>query len=219
MKIFILIASSLFLSSCMHLGMMGTDGDHQSRDRQAASESVLEKEVTFREIKATAIFPPLQVGKEAMFTLKLTNVHTGQPLSGAQVSFHAAYVHSAEESQMKGMHAMHGEIDSAHARAAQEHDVDLDLEVAESSNQGIYVISFPPSQPGEHQIMFHITAIGDQLLEPDIVIEATRHASTSTVDHGGMMQGIGGASEYAIIGAALMGALMLVLWVTGGRMF
>ena len=219
MKILLISFLSLFLASCMHLGMIGTHGENQSRDHQTTAENELEKQVTKGDVMATAIFPPLQVGKEAVFSLKLVNASTNRLLSGARVSFHVAYLHSAEKSEMQGMHMMHEQMDSTRAHAAQEHDINLDLEVTENRTPGVYTISFTPSQPGEHRLMFHISEIGGHKLEQEIIVEAQRVVAAAQSQHSmNMMHGSSGASDYLIVGAAIMGALMLVVWITGGRM-
>jgi len=218
MKTFMIVTLSLFLSSCMHLGMMGTHGDNQLGDHQAASEPVLEKEVLFGDVKATATFPPIQVGEETIFTLKLTDKTTGQPVSNAKVSFHTSFLHAAEK---RRMNTMHGESDSTHVLLSPEHDVNFGQEVEESAQPGAYVVGFTPSQAGEHKTMFHIGALGEQQLEPDVVIETTRHAVASGESHGSMMMNRrGGISEYVIIGGIVMGAVMIAFWASrGGHMF
>lgn len=215
MKAFILTLSSMLFSSCMHLGMMGTGTDHQP-----LPASVLEKEVTIGGIRATATFPPLERGKEALFTLTLANAQTGQAISQAQVFFHAEYLHTGDQHSMHGKDMMHQEMDSTKPqRMEQEHQVNFDQEVKENSVRGSYSVAFEPSQSGEHRLMFHVTALGNQILDPEIVIEATKDVPDKMSSHGGGMYGMGGASEYVIIGAAIMGAIMLVVWITRGAMF
>ena len=211
----LLLASLLFSSSCMHLGMMGTGTDHQS-----TPESVLEKEVTVGGIRAIAIFPPLERGKEALFTLRLSDAETGQAISRAQVFFHAEYLHTIDRHAMHGKDMMHHEMDSTKPqRMEQEHDVNLDQEVTESSIRGTYSVRFNPSQSGEHKLMFHITALGDQMLEPEIVIEATRIVPDKASGHSGGMHGMGTPTTLVIVGAAIMGAMMLAGWIIRGRIF
>lgn len=219
MKTIILLSIAFVFGSCMHLGMMGTHGDNQSGKHQITAEAVLEKEVTSGEIKATAILPPLQVGKQTVFTLKLSDVKNTQPISGAQVSFHSTYLHNAESHDGHDAHMMHGERDSQPARSNSDHAVSFDQEVRESSQPGLYTVVFTPSQPGEHRFMFHVSAIGDKTLDPELVIEATRNVASNDTNYDGMMHGTGGVSEYAIVGAVIMGAIMIVVWATGGRMF
>lgn len=215
MKAFILILSSMLFSSCMHLGMMGIGTDHQ-----APPESVLEKEVTMGGIRATATFPTLERGKEALFTLTLADAQTREAISQAQVFFHAAYLHTGDQHSMQGKDMMHHEMDSSkYHRAEQELDIHLEQEVKESSVRGNYSVPFKPSQSGEHRLMFHVTALGDQTLDPEIVIEATRDVPEKMASHRGGMHGMGGASEYVIIGAAIMGAMMLAVWLARGGIF
>jgi hypothetical protein len=215
MKIFILTVSSVLFSSCMHWGMMGTGTDHRP-----TAESVLEKEVTVEGMRATATFPPLSLGKEALFTLRLVDAKTGQPISGAQVSFHAEYLHTTEGQHMSGHQQMRAKVDSATTwRTDQEHDINLDVDVDESSSPGAYATRFTPSQSGEHRVMFHVRSVGDHKLEQEIVVEAARRVAEQMSGHSGGMDGMGGATPYLIVGAALMGAMMIAIWAFGGRMF
>lgn len=219
MKTIILLSIALIFSSCMHVGMMETHGNDQSGKHQITAEAVLEKEVTSGEIKATAIFPPLQIGKQAVFALKLSDIKSTQPISGAQVSFHSTYLHNAESHGGHDAHMMHGEMDSKPARPNTNHAVSFDQEIRESAEPGLYTVAFTASQSGEHRLMFHVSAIGGKTLDQELVIEATRNVASNDASHDGMMHGMGGVSDYAIVGAVLMGAMMLVVLATGGRMF
>lgn len=214
----IFVTLSFLLSSCMHLGMMGTHGDNQSGDHQTASEPVHEKEVSFGDVKATATFPPLQVGKEGIFTLRLVDKTTGQPVSDAQVSFHTSFLHAAEKRHIS---SMHGESDSSQVLLSPEHDMNFDQEVEERANSGVYVVGFAPSQAGEYKTLFHIGALGEQRLEPEVILEATRHVVSSEESHGSMiMNSKGGMTDYVIIGGIVMGAVMIAFWAArGGHMF
>jgi hypothetical protein len=219
MKVLALVLSTVFLSSCMHLGMMGTHGGGRSGEHQTAQETRLEKEVVRDDINATAVFPPLALGKETLIELRLSSLQGSQPVSNAAVSFHATYVHQAGGSGEHDAHMMHSKKDSLHARPKTDRAISFDQEVRESSQRGLYSIAFTPSQSGEHRLMFHVTAIGDEKVEPELIIEATRNVASPQLSHGGMMHGIDSTSEYLIIGGALMGAMMIVMWVTRGSIF
>jgi len=218
MKTMIALTLSLFLASCMHLGMMGTHGDQQSQDHQTIPEPVLEKEIVIGDVKATATFLPLQVGEEAIFTLKLTDKFTGQPVSNADVSFHTSFLRAGEKPHTS---TTHGESDSSQVLYPREHDMNFDQSVGESAQAGVYAVGFTPSQAGEHKTMFHIRALGGQQLETEVVIETTRHAVASGETHGGMMMHrTGGMPEYVIIGGVVMTAAMIAFWAgSGGHMF
>lgn len=220
MKTLMLLLSILFLSSCMHVGMMGTHGGHQTGEHQTAQETGLEKEVIVGDMKATAVFPSLTLGKEAPIELRLTSVQSGQPISGAAVSFRVSYVHKAERSPGHDAHLMHSDKDSVPARPSADHAVSFDQqEVQETSQRGLYSTAFKPSQSGDHRLTFHVTAIGGAKLEPEIIIEATMNVASPQPTHGGIMHGMGSTSEYLIIGGVLMGAMMVVMWVTRGGIF
>jgi hypothetical protein len=215
MKTVIVILSSVLLSSCMHLGMMGGGAGHQS-----TAEPVREKEVTVGDIRATAIFPPLSLGEQALFTLRLVDTKTGRPISSAQVSFHAEYRQMGEEHQMSGHQQMHNKADSiTTGRLEPNPDINDEIEVNESMAAGTYATQFKPAQSGEHRVMFLIRSVGDQKLDPEIVVEASRTVKENMSGHDGGMHGMGGATPYVIIGAALMGAMMIAIFAAGGRMF
>ncbi|MBI3111176.1 MAG: hypothetical protein HYZ01_06350 [Ignavibacteriales bacterium] len=218
MKTLIALGLSVVLSSCMHLGMMGAHGDQPSGEHRGVPGSLLEKEVTAGNVKATAIFPPLVLGRETVFELRLQDTQTRLPLSGAQVSFHATYQHRADQANQAG-HAMHSTMDSMLARPTMDHAVSVDREIQEGPQPGIYAAHFTPSQSGEYILMFHVSAVGDEQLEPELIIEGTRSIASGDATHGGAMHGMGSVTEYAIIGGALMGAAMIVMWATRGWMF
>ena len=79
---------------------------------------------------------------------------------------------------------------------------------------------FTPSQLGKHRLMFHITEIAGEKLETEIIVETQRDVLDIHRQHTrGMMHGFGGISDYILIGGAIMGAMMVWVWATGGRMF
>ena len=67
--------------------------------------------------------------------------------------------------------------------------------------------------------MFHITAIGDRKLEPEITLEATRTLSGESHEHQSGMMGGTSTTTYVIIGAAVMGAIMIAMVAARGGMF
>ena len=121
---------------------------------------------------------------------------------------------------MSGHQLKHVMMDSTAARRTeQEHDVNLDVDINESETPGTYAAQFTPSQAGEHRVMFHIRSVGDRKFEPEIVVEATRTVPKTASGHDSGMLGMGGGTQYVIIGAAVMGAMMIAIWAAGGRMF
>lgn len=208
MRTIILLGLSFFFTSCMHLGMMGTGTDHQSN-----SEPVLEKEVTIGDTRATAIFPPLEIEKETLFTLKVMDKRTGNPVPGAEGSFHVQFRGTP------GDHRMQRHADPANEQKMVEHDENLARQLSESSEKGIFTVSFKPSQAGNYQLMFHVTAVGGLTLEPELTIEATRIALMS---HDSGAQGMHGSSSigtYGLIAGITMGAMMIWFWASGRRVF
>jgi len=208
----LLLASMLF-SSCMHVGMMGNgDGHHSGITNEMSTGIVLEKEVIVADVRAIAVFPPLNLGKETLLTLHLVDVKTGRPLTGATVFLHAAYVHDpATEHHQTESHEQ--------VRTEAGHDIDFNQQVGESSEPGVYTISYGSHQPGNHTLMFHITAIGDRRLEPEINLEATRTLSGERHQHQRTIMGGTSTTTFVIIGAAAMGAAMIAMLVARGGMF
>ena len=77
MKTLFVLLSSVGLSSCMHLGMMGTgDGHHSGAAHEMTAEPVLEKEVMVGDLRAVATFPPLKIGEDVTLTLRLMDART-----------------------------------------------------------------------------------------------------------------------------------------------
>jgi len=224
--------------------MLGTGGHGSQVDGHSATEPTLEKEVTVGEMKATAIFPALEIGKEAVFTLKLFNSKTGEPIRRAKVYSHVEFEHSNDTHQemnhmamMEEMHDMHGAKDtsmSMHGKMdhstmedtshrmnkEEQHGIEFQQEVDESSTPGTYSFSFKPHQTGIRTITFHITEVGGQLLSPPLLIEAKRNVAEEMKMDGMMgMMGMGSSTTYVFVGAAVMGAMMLTVWLARGNMF
>ncbi len=230
------------LSSCMHAVMMGGMGGHGSQSEgHSATEATLEKEVTVGELKAVVVFPAIEIGKEAVFTLKLSNSKTGEPIRRAKVYSHVEFEHSPDAHQgmnhmamMDEMHNMHGAKDTSmsmhgkmdhstmedtsHAMKKEEqHGIEFQQEVDESSTPGTYSFSLKPHQSGIHTITFRIIEVDGQLLSPPLLIEAKRNAAKEMKMDGMMgMMGMGNSATYAVIGVILMSAMMVTVWVIRG---
>jgi len=213
-EITIFLSFSLFLTSCMHLGMM-----RSSTGDRPPQESVLVKEITVGNVKSTAIFPQLRRDAETLFTLKLVDAGSGEPFSRATVLFHVEYHHDTHDT-MANMHMMHADPDSAHAQQMGDESIDLTREIQETSEPGVYSAALTPTRDGIYKLAFRVTAIPDQKLGHDILVEAAVDVqSEGMMDHSGMMHGNGGGFGYMLIGAAIMGAMMLVVLVARGGMF
>lgn len=212
MKFIVLSLAPVVFSSCMHVGMMGNGGDHHSSaGPETAGDPVLEKEIIVGDVRARALFPPIEVGSDVILTLKLMDTMTAAPISGAQVYLHVEYMHRPTP------HDDHRE--SSSQREEGDHYFNIDQEVKESTTLGVYTIPYGSSQPGEHTLMFHITAIGSRALDPEITVEATRTISgESHKDQDGAMGGTN-TTTYVIIGAAFMGAIMIAMIATHSGMF
>ena len=215
MKQIILVLSGILFSSCKHLGMMGGgDGNHSAAAHEMTAESVLEKEVIVGDIRATATFPPLEMDNDVVVSLRLVDPKTSQPISGAKVYFHAQYAHKLDANES---HDHSGAKPSG--RQESEHDINIEQELKESREAGVYSTPYGSSQSGEHTLMFHIAAIGDRKFEPEIVIEAKRMLMQQSHEQSGGMMGMGSTTTYIVVGAVVMGAIMTVMLLSRGGMF
>jgi hypothetical protein len=123
---------------------------------------------------------------------------TSSPISDGQVHFEARYVDPVTYNEPP-YHAMQS--------------------VTESRASGVYTIPYRAVQPGEHRLIFHITAIGKRELYPEIVVETTRILSSESEEqYGRMMDGMS-ITPFVIVGTAVMGAMMVSMLVRGGRIF
>lgn len=211
----LLIPSNFFVSSCMHTAMLGHGEGHEQ-----TTEPTLVKEVTGEDVRATATFPPLEVGKETEFVLKLSSSSTLRPHSRAQVFGHFDFIHRGERQKIDHMGMTQTQSDSLHThRVETEHDVSFHMELEESKEPGVYVFSQTPTQTGEYTVGFHITAIGDRKLEPEIFIEVKRTVAAQSRGHSSGMMGMGQASTYLVVGGAVMGAMWIAMALAHGRVF
>ncbi len=228
MKVIIAVATSFLFSSCMSLGMLGMGGmdsmgmNSSETDYSHRADTMLEKEVVSGGITAVARIPALTLGNESNLTLTLTDTKTKEPLAGATVFFHAAYLHTPSNQmnhQHSHMEGMNQSADSSVAMPEQQHEVNVDEELSDEGEPGTFIASYTPVQEGDHRLMFHITAVHDQKLEHELIVEAARTVTAKSEAHSGGMHGGYGLSDYAVIGAAAMTAMMVVVWASGGRIF
>jgi hypothetical protein len=201
MKTLLVILFSLGFTSCMHVGMMGVGtGHHAGKMRMMTTQGVFKKEVTTGDVRATANFPNLEYGNEVILTLKLMDAKTLTPISDAQVQFEARVLDPVAPDNYSEP--------PYHTK-----------QVPESHESGVYTTAYGTVQPGDHRLMFHITAIGGDELDPEIVLETTRVLSSDSREHhGGMMDGTN-TTTAMIIGGAAMGVVMIAMLVGGHGMF
>ena len=212
-------AASFFFSSCMHAVMAGGIGGHGSEDADhSGMEPTLEKEATTEEVKAIANFPAIELGKEAVFLLRLSNIKTGEPIRRAKVYALVEFGHSPVAHQ--GMNHMAMPDSSNTMKMEETHRAEFPQEVDESSVPGTYSFPFKPTQSGIYAISYHVTEIEGQTLSPSMLIGAKRMVSNGDEKHHGMgMIGMGSSTKYAILGLAVMGAMMLTMWLVRGSIF
>jgi len=202
MKTLLLILFSLSITSCMHFGMMGVGNSHHAgKMGMMMTRDVFNKEVTTGNVRGIAIFPNLEYGKDVTLTLKLIDATTSTPISDAQVYFEAQYVDPVAPDNYS------------------EPPYHTEQPVPESNVSGVYTTAYGTVQPGDHRLMFHITAIGGDELDPEIVLETTRVLSSEGQEHHGSMMNGTSATTAMIIGGATMGVMMIAMLVGGHGMF
>ena len=129
MKVLTLFLLGILFTSCMHMGMPMMENGHQGHQ----TEPVLEKEISSGDVKAVATFPPMQAGREEVFTLKLTNKVSREPVTGAQVYFHVALLPHDESTTHSGT--------SPHDEATD--DVDGARDATQSPDDpGVYTVTY-----------------------------------------------------------------------------
>lgn len=211
------VIAGIFFSSCMHMSMPMMRGGN---DHQADTDPVVEKEIMFGDVKAVATFPPLNMDDDVVLTLKLSDAKTLHPISDAKVYFRAQYVHKTDSDEVQKKRPVHDHSNNGRSQGIErEHEENVDQEVKESDKRGVYTVSYGSSQPGEHTLMFHIVAVGDTKFEPEVRIEATRSVVPQQHEHGSGMMRMGSTGTYVLIGAAIMGAMMVAMVLARGSMF
>ena len=93
MKLIMILFPAILFIGCMHAGMSMMGGG-----AQPPADPILQKEVISAGIKAIATFPPMQQGEDALLTLRLFDLHSDRPISGAAVYFHAQYLQPMDSS-------------------------------------------------------------------------------------------------------------------------
>ncbi len=168
--------STILFSGCMHTMMMGSHGESQTQ-----TIVVQEKEVTVGEIKAGATFPPLELEKEGIVTVRLSNSKTKLPIEKGMLIANFTLQHDGEMNHESTMQ-MNNEIPG------------------KENKSGEYTFSFTPSQAGNYAVSVKISSIQGRTLEQPILIETTQEiVGGDHSEHGGGMSGSGGSSSMYII--------------------
>ena len=240
MKTTIIAFISLLFSSCMHLAMTDMSGHDEAKGSE--HQNTLEKEMIVGNVRAIALFPVMEKGKEVTFTLRLSDASTHEGISGAEVYGHFDYFHhAASDHSHHGMmmgeqgdtaeHVDHSNskpnaVDSSAqgvshtgatiARVQSDHEISMHLEATEGKDPGTYHFAAAPPNEGEYTVAFHIVSIAGQKLSPEILVEAKRSVAEAPMHGQGGMMGMGSSTTYAVIGVALMGTMMVVGWLVRG---
>lgn len=204
MKTSVMFLCALGFSSCMPMGMMGTDEMNRANEGHAnIRDTMLEKQVIAGPVRAIAVFPVMHLGEKVQLTLRLEEVGTGAPIRNARVELHAEY---ENQSGMKG---------SLDAGSTQLPDrikgIDISQEVPESSTAGLYRLAYQAFPAGQHTLMFHVSAIGDRTMDPELIVEGKRTVEgEDRGSHGSMSHGRSNTAAL-IVGAGIMAAIMLAM--------
>ncbi|MBI4811772.1 MAG: hypothetical protein HY800_10100 [Ignavibacteriales bacterium] len=202
---FTFIILSFFFSSCMHMMM---NDNHRQQDHN--TDSTLQKEVIMGQIKATAMFPPLEINKETEFSLRLVDVTNTKPISGATVMAHIEYVSSDDNMKHDPYHQK--EVDSQ----SKKH---WSIELTEGKQAGLYLFKQEFAQTGEYIIQINVLSVQGIKLEPVLIIDARKNVFEHPNSHGGGMLGKGSSTTYIILGASLMVAMMVGMFIVRGSIF
>lgn len=194
--------SVVIFPSCMHTMMSG----HGDSSHKPDTATALEKEVTSGDLKAIASFPPLEEGRKARLSLRLSSSAASSPISHARVF---AYVQQPVAS---------GDERSMHDHSTHAASVDT-FDVAEQEQRGLYEFTYTPHHAGNYAVTFEILEIESKAINPPMRISSERAVSTQHSSHEGGMHGSGNATVPALIGVAVMGAMMVAMLIAGGRMF
>lgn len=182
------------LSGCMMMGMHGgmMSGSHKESQTTEASPALV-KESIVGNVKVIVEYPPARVGAITTYTVSVLDASTNQPRSGAAIS---ATIRAASEGHQGDVHEMHGE----------EHD--SSIPVAESTQTGVYTFQYRYSNPGPNEIRVTISALGQERLDPPIVVSTVgdvRGDHSSHSDSGDYTLYIAGAAAMAVMMVFIMG--------------
>jgi hypothetical protein len=155
--------------------------------------------------------------KESVFILKLSNATTGEPIRRAKVYSHVEFEHSPDSHHEMNHMAM--EDTSQSRKKEEQHGIEFQQEVDESSTPGTYSFSLKPHQSGIHTITFHVTEVDGQILSSALLIEAKRNVAKEGEQHHGGMMGMRSSTTYIVIGTAVMATMMITMWLVRGTVF
>lgn len=184
------VASSLTLTSCMHMMMMDGHNNHSE-----ATNSKVTKEVTTNDMTLTINIEPMTVGTESNITVSVFS--SSQPVDSIDVHYmisqkstaesHSAHNHGAGS-------ASTGKIKTIHQNVIMKN--------------GKLSIPFTPTVAGE--FVFSITT---DLFSSEATFTVVERTSSGM---GGIM---GISSEYWYLGAIAMAGMMIVMWTVKGSIF
>lgn len=190
-------ALALLLSGCMAVGMgmgmhgmMGHDASHQD---QSLNIPLIE-EMHAGQVRIALEISPLTPGEEAILSVEISDLQSGAPLSGAQVTFAVQQVGHSPASAPAHL------ADDLSGRRAEE--------VAE---KGIYQLRHVFTEPGVYKITAQVRLSGSDTAASPLIISATRevgHREHATPSLGLSPRGVLSGLGMVLMMAAMMGGLL-----------
>jgi hypothetical protein len=178
-------AALLVLNGCMmwmHGDMSGGHGGHSAEQGTA-----LVKEVVQGDVKMTAEIPPLWTGREAVLTVKVDDLSSGRPVSGADVDVIV---------QRKDQGGMVKSIEGS---------------AREGAEKGLYVFRQSFAEPGWYEIVFTVKNTPGPGGTPASLIvrkEVLQASDSDAAGHGGRQ-----STTMFIIGGAMMMVVMMLAFM------
>lgn len=170
--------AALILNGCM----MWMHGDMAGHDEHpAGAGTTLIKEVRQNDVKMTAEIPPLWAGREAALSLKVEDLSSGRPLSGAEVDV------LAQRKDEAGM------LKSVQGSAR------------EGAASGVYVFRQTFVEPGWYEFFFTVKKMPGPGMSLTAQKEVLQAPGLDEAGHSG-----GRSTTLYMIGGAMMVVMMLV---------
>ncbi len=179
----------LLCASCAPMGMMPVPGGGRTTSRDPAATV---EEVVVGGVRAVVTIPPLAVGRETTLTLSLSNAGTARPLPAAEVRLRAW--------------------------GTDRDDPPAESLVRETATPGAYSAPFVPAGPGRVAFEFRVVVSGVRTLEPAPGADAGAIVVGPFSAAAAHPHGRPRTVPRAMIGGALMAAMMLAMIVARGGM-
>ena len=190
MRALVLLPIGLLCASCAPMGMPMMHGPGGGTASRASGPIV--REVVAGGTRAVVTVPPLEAGREATLTLSLSDADSARPLPGADVRLRV--------------------------RGADRRDPPAETPARETGPSGTHSASFVPAAPGRVEIEFRVVAPGGRGLESVLVVDAGVIVVAPGPGAAAGRHDDRHVASRAMIGGALMAAMMLAMIVARGGM-